>query len=96
MPLSEPIGFVGSRLICLRALTFGASLDASANFVIIRTAFHLTGSAGVPEADAYDLTKFHQSSGGCIATMDFGGGCSCFYCRKGLHDSVLMHCPCWH
>jgi hypothetical protein len=50
----------------------------------------------VPEADVYELAKLHQSSGRLIATMDLGGGCSCFYCRKGLHDRVLMHCSCWH
>ncbi len=32
----------------------------------------------------------------CIAPMDLGWGCSCFYCRKGLDNGVLMHCPCRH
>jgi hypothetical protein len=35
-----------------------------------------------------------RASGWFIPAMNLGWGCRCFYCRKGLHYRVLMHCPC--
>ena len=37
-----------------------------------------------------------RASGWFIPAMNLSWGCSCFYCREGLHYRVLMHCPCWY
>ena len=40
--------------------------------------------------------SFNVHSGGCIATVNLGGRCSCLHCREGLKNSILMHRSRWN